>query len=75
MILNNNNLKMLAKFRMYVEITNPSYASVYNKVGITEPTFTTIMKNEKYIPQQKVQDKISLFMDCKLTELQQLIDC
>ncbi|MBU7446222.1 hypothetical protein KGF71_016655 [Lactiplantibacillus plantarum] len=74
MRLDNNDLKMLGKFRMYVKITEISCTNVCNEAGITAPTFRTIMQDERYIPTKKVRDKIGFFMDHKLTELQQLIN-
>lgn len=75
MILDNNELKMLGKFRMYVKITEISCTNVCNETGITAPTFRTIMKDERYIPSKNVRDKIGFFMDRKLTVLKQLINC
>lgn len=70
----NDELKMLGKFRMYVEITKTSNTNIYNESGITTPTIKTIMKDYHYIPQKNVRDKINLFMKNKLTELKQLVD-
>lgn len=72
---NMDELKMLGKFRMYLKITQTPSKYVYDAVGITAPTLDTIMKDERYIPSKKVRSKIEFFMDGKLTELQQLIDC
>lgn len=74
MILKNGELKTLAKFRMYVEITKTSKGNICDEAGITRPTFRTIMQDERYIPSKKVRDKIGFFMNKKLTELQQLIN-
>lgn len=74
MRLNNGELKMLGKFRMYVKITEISCTNVCNEAGITAPTFRTIMEDERYIPSKNVRDKIGFFMDKKLTELQQLLN-
>lgn len=71
----NDDLKMLGKFRMYIKITKMSCTNVCNESGITAPTFRTIMQDERYIPSKNVRDKIGFFMDKELTELQQLIDC
>jgi len=70
----NDELKMLGKFRMYVEITKTSNTNIYNESGITTPTIKMIMKDYHYIPQKNVRDKINLFMKNKLTELKQLVD-
>lgn len=72
---NNDELKMLSQFRMYVKITDTSCTSICDKTGITAPTFRTIMKDWSYIPQKRVRDKINFFMNDKLKELQQLLDC
>lgn len=74
MRLENGQLKMLSKFRMYLKITQAPSKYVYDAVGITAPTFDTIMKDEKYIPSKNVQDKINIFMNDKLTELKELVD-
>lgn len=71
----NDDLKMLGKFRMYIKITKMSCTNVCNEAGITAPTFRTIMKDERYIPSKNVRDKIGFFMGSKLTVLKQLIDC
>lgn len=71
----NDELKMLSKFRMYVKTTEISCTNVCNETGMTAPTFRTIMKDDKYIPQKRVRDKINLFMDHKLKELKPLVDC
>lgn len=75
MRLENDELKMLGKFRMYVKITKTSNTNICNESGITRPTFRTIMEDERYIPSKNVRNKIGFFMDKKLTELKQLIDC
>lgn len=75
MRLENGELKMLGKFRMYVKITKTSNTNICNESGITRPTFRTIMEDERYIPSKNVRNKIGFFMNQKLTELQQLIDC
>lgn len=75
MRLENGELKMLGKFRMYVEITKTSKGNICDEAGITRPTFRTIMQDERYIPSKKVRDKIGFFMNKKLTEMQQIIDC
>lgn len=74
MKLENDELKMLGKFRMYVKITQQPCQHVCDESGITAHTFRTIMKDWKYIPSKNVRDKIEFFMDHKLTELQQLIN-
>ena len=74
MRLENGELKMLGKFRMYVKITDTSCTSICDKTGITAPTFRTIMKDWSYIPQKRVRDKINFFMDGKLTELKELVN-
>lgn len=74
MRLENGELKMLGKFRMYVEITNTSCTTVCNAINITAPTFRTIMKDERYIPSKNVRSKIEFFMDGKLTKLRELIN-
>ena len=75
MRLENGELKMLGKFRMYVKITKTSKGNICDEVNITRPTFRTIMKDERYIPSKNVRDKIEFFMDHKLTELKELINC
>ena len=74
MRLNNDDLKMLGKFRMYLKITQAPSKYVYDAVGITAPTFDTIMNDDMYIPSKNVRDKINIFMNKKLTELKELID-
>lgn len=74
MRLKDGELKTLAKFRMYVKITNTSCTTVCNAANITAPTFRTIMEDERYIPSKNVRDKIGFFVDGKLTELQELIN-
>jgi len=74
MRLENGELKMLSKFRMYLKITQTPSKYVYDAIGITAPTFDTIMKDEQYIPSKNVRDKINIFMNKKLTELKELID-
>lgn len=70
----NDELKMLSKFRMYVEITKTSNTNICNESGITSPTLKTIMKDYHYIPQKNVRDKINLFMENKLKALEQLVN-
>ena len=70
----NNDLKMLGKFRMYIEITKTSNTNICNESGITGPTLSTIMKDYDYIPQKNVREKINLFMENKLKTLKQLVD-
>lgn len=72
---NIDELKMMAKFRMYVKITGTPSTNICDESGITRPTFRTIMKDWSYIPQKRVRDKINLFMDHKLTELKELLNC
>jgi len=74
MRLENGELKMLGKFRIYIEITNTSCTTVCNAANITAPTFRTIMKDERYIPSKNVRDKINLFMENKLKALEQLVN-
>lgn len=74
MRLENGELKMLSKFRMYIKITEISCTNVCNEVGITAPTFRTIMEDERYIPSKNVRNKISFFMNKKLLELKKLVD-
>lgn len=69
----NDELKMLNKFRMYIKITKTSNTTICNEAGITSPTLKTIMKDYHYIPQKNVRDKINLFMENKLKVLDQLI--
>lgn len=75
MRLQKGELKMLGKFRMYVKVTQTPSTIICNEIGITRPTFRTIMEDERYIPSKNVRDKIGFFMNHKLTEMQQLIDC
>lgn len=70
----NNELKMLSKFRMYAKITKASNTNICNESGITSPTFKTIMKDYTYIPQKNVRDKIGFFMENKLKALEQLVN-
>lgn len=70
----NNELKLLDKFRMYVEVTKTSYTNICNESNITAPTLRTIMKDREYIPTKNVRDKINLFMNNKLLELKELIN-
>jgi len=70
----NDELKMLSKFRMYVEITQTSNTNICNESSITSPTLKTIMKDYTYIPQKNVRDKIDLFMENKLKALAQLVN-
>lgn len=74
MRLEKGELKMLDKFRTYLKITQTPGKYVYDAVGITAPTFDTIMRDEMYIPSKNVRDKINVFMNRKLTELKELID-
>lgn len=74
MRLENGELKMLGKFRMYAKLTKTPSTIICDEIGITRITFGTIMKDERYIPSKKVRDKIGFFMDHKLTEMQQLIN-
>lgn len=70
----NDELKMLNKFRIYVKITKTSNTNICNESGVTSPTLKMIMKNYHYIPQKNVRDKINLFMENKLKALKQLIN-
>lgn len=74
MKLENDELKMLGKFRMYIKITQQPCQHVCDESDITAHTFRTIMKDWKYIPSKKVRDKINVFMENKLKTLEQLIN-
>lgn len=70
----NTELKMINKFRGYIDLTKESCVNVCKESGITAPTFNKIMKNEEFIPQGNVRKKIIAFMNNKFTALKELIE-
>lgn len=70
----NTELKMINKFRKYIDLTKEPCINVCKESGITAPTFRKIVKNEEFIPQKDVRDKIITFMNNKLVALKELIE-